>query len=125
MTKTAALHSFYSSFGLPAYEENSVPAGKDAPEFPYLTYNVVTGDFGTETALIVNLWYRSTSWVAANAKAEEISASLGRGGKVIACDEGAIWLRRGSPFAQSMGDPEDEHIKRKYINITAEYLTAD
>ena len=122
MTKAAALYNFYSSFGLTAYEENSVP--EDA-SFPYLTYNVSTGSFGEDNAMYINLWYRSTSWTGINAKTEEISAAIGRGGKVIKCDGGGIWLRRGIPFAQSMGDPEDDLIKRKYINITAEFLTAD
>lgn len=125
MTKTEALHKFYSSFGIPAFEQNSVPQGKDKPEFPYLTYDVVTSGFGDVTALTLNLWYRSYSWLGVEEKAEEISAALGRGGKIITCDDGAIWLRRGSPFAQSMGDPDDELIKRKYINIAAEYLTVD
>jgi hypothetical protein len=57
--------------------------------------------------------------------AEEIAAAIGRGGVLLDCDSGKIWLKRGSPFAQSMGDPEDAMIKRKYLNITAEFLTAD
>lgn len=125
MTKEAALYKFFSLFGIPAYEENSVPTGDDNPAFPYLTYNVATGSFGDDIALYVNLWYRSTSWVEINAKTEEIASQVGRGGRFINCDGGGIWLRRGIPFAQSMGDPEDDLIKRKYINITAEFLTAD
>lgn len=125
MTKTAALHAFYSSFGLEAYEENAVPTGDDAPDLPYLTYNVSTDSIGTDVALTVSLWYRGTSWVQANAKAEEISRAIGMGGTVLPCDGGTIWIRRGTPFAQSMGDDSDDMIKRKYINITAEFLTAD
>ena len=125
MTKEAALHAFYSSFGLKAYEENAVPTGDDAPDFPYLTYSVSSDSIGTEVALTASLWYRGTSWVQANAKAEEISRQIGRGGKILPCEGGAIWLRRGTPFAQSMGDESDDQIKRKYINITAEFLTAD
>lgn len=125
MTKEAALHAFYSSFGLKAYEENAVPTGDDAPDFPYLTYSVSSDSIGADVALTASLWYRGTSWVQANAKAEEISRRIGRGGKILSCDGGAIWLRRGTPFAQSMGDESDDQIKRKYINITAEFLTAD
>lgn len=33
-------------------------------------------------------------------------------------------LKRGSPFAQRMSDPNDDMIRRIYINITAEFLTA-
>ena len=125
MTKTAAMHAFFSSFGMSAYEQNGVPTGMDAPEFPYLTYQVATGSFGDEIALSFSLWYRGTSWVAANNKADEISRAIGGGGVFIRCDGGKIWIKRASPFAQSMGDPEDNMIKRKLLNITAEFLTAD
>lgn len=124
MTKEAALYNFWSMFGLPAYEENAVPSGEDGAEFPYITYQVVTDSFGNDVALTGSVWYRSTSWKEANAKAQEISDKISRGGVMISCDDGGvIWIRRGIPFAQSMGDDSDDLIKRKYINITAEYLT--
>lgn len=122
MTKASALYNFWSGFGLTAYEENTVPT--DA-KFPYITYQVVTDSFGAEVALTASVWYRGTSWVEANAKAEEISRSISRGGKTIPVDGGVLWLKRGTPFSQSMGDETDDLIKRKYLNITAEYLTAD
>ena len=125
MTKEAALYNFWSMFGLPAYEENSVPSGEDGAEFPYITYQVVTDSFGNDVALTGSVWYRSTSWKGANAKAQEISNVLSRGGVTLDCDGGIIWLRRGVPFAQSMGDDSDDLIKRKYLNITAEFITAD
>ena len=123
MTKEAALYNFWSMFGLPAYEENAVPSGEDGVEFPYITYQVVTDSFGNDVLLTGSVWYRSTSWKEANAKAQEISNMLSRGGVMISCDGGAIWIRRGVPFAQSMGDDSDDLIKRKYINIVAEYIT--
>lgn len=123
MTKEAALYNFWSMFGLPAYEENSVPSGEDGAEFPYITYQVVTDSFGNDVALTGSVWYRSTSWKEANAKAQEISDKISRGGVMISCDGGVIWIRRGVPFAQSMGDDSDDLIKRKYINIVAEYIT--
>lgn len=122
MTKTAALHDFFSSFGLMAYQEYSVP---ENAEFPYLTYSVVTDSIENNVVLTANLWYRSSSWVACNAKADEISKDIGNGGRVVAYDGGAVWLRRGTPFAQSMNDETDDLIRRKYINITAEFLSAD
>lgn len=125
MTKEAALYNFWSMFGLPAYEENVVPTGEDGAEFPYITYQVVTDSFGNDVALTGSVWYRSTSWKEANAKAQEISNTLSRGGVTIACDGGIIWLRRGVPFAQSMGDDSDDLIKRKYINLVAEFMTAN
>ena len=122
MTKAAAIYQFWSSFGLTAYEENTVPT--DAA-FPYITYQLVTDSFDREIQLSASIWYRSESWTAINAKTEEISHKISRGGKIIACDGGAIWLKRGQPFAQNMRDESDDLIKRKYLNITAEFMTAD
>ena len=121
MTKAAALHNFFSGFGLTAYEENSVP---DDAVFPYLTYSLTTDSFSNYPSTItISLWYRSTSWTAANAKCEEISAAIGLGGQLIECDCGKIWIKRGQPFANSTGDADDELIKRKIINVSADYLT--
>ena len=122
MTKAAAIYQFWNSFGLTAYEENTV---QDGASFPYITYQLVTDSFDREIPLTASLWYRSESWTAINSKAEEISQKISRGGKIISCDGGAIWLKRGQPFAQSMGDESDDLIKRKYLNITAEFMTAD
>ena len=122
MTKAAAIYQFWSGFGLTAYEENTVPT--DAA-FPYITYQLVTDSFDREIPLTASIWYRSESWTAINAKTEEISQKISRGGKIIACDGGAIWMKRGQPFAQNMGDESDDLIQRKYLNITAEFITAD
>ena len=122
MTKAAAIYQFWNSFGLTAYDENTVQTDAD---FPYITYQFVTDSFDREILLSASLWYRSESWTEINAKTEEISQKISRGGKIIACDGGAVWLKRGQPFAQNMGDESDDLIKRKYLNITAEFMTAD
>lgn len=124
-TKAATIYEFWNSLEMPAYEENSVPTGEDAPKFPYITYQLVTDSLGNEVAMTASLWYRGTSWVEANAKTEEISQRIGRKGAVLNCNGGKVWIKRGTPFAQNMGDESDNLIKRKYLNITAEYLTAD
>ena len=122
MTKAAAIYQFWSGFGLTAYEENTVP--EDAA-FPYVTYQLVTDSFDREVAATASLWYRGESWVDINAKTEEISAHIGLGGKIIKCDGGRIWIKRGQPFAQNMGDESDDLIKRKYLNLTFEFFTAN
>lgn len=121
MTKAAAIYNFWNSF-LTAYEENSVPT--DAT-FPYITYQLVTDSFDNEVQLTASIWYRGSSWVDANDKAEEIGKVIGRGGVFLKCDGGKIWVKRGTPFSQNMGDDSDNLIKRKYLNVTAEFLTAD
>lgn len=122
MTKAAAIYQFWNGFGLTFYEENTVPT--DAT-FPYGTYQLVTDSFDREVAASASLWYRGESWTAINAKTEEISAHIGLGGKIIKCDGGRIWIKRGQPFAQNMGDESDDLIKRKYLNLTFEFFTAN
>ena len=130
MTKAAAIHAFWNGFGLKAFEENYVKdADEDGnpiePKMPYITYQLVTDSFDREVAATASIWYRSTGWTAINAKTEEISAHIGLGGKIIKCDGGRIWIKRGQPFAQNMGDESDDLIKRKYLNLTFEFLTAN
>lgn len=125
MTKEAALHYFWSSFGWAAYEATSVPTGDDAPKFPYITYTVATDSIERTVALTADLWYRGTSWAKVNEVTQKISEAISSGGKIISCDGGSIWLNRESPFAQNMSDPNDNLIKRKHINISVEFMTAD
>ena len=122
MTKAAAIYQFWNSFGMTAYEENTVP--NDAT-FPYITYQLVTDSFDREIPFTASIWYHSESWTAINAKTEEISQKISRGGKIIPCNGGAIWLKRGQPFAQNMGDESDNLIRRKYLNLTQKYITSD
>ena len=122
MTKAAAIYQFWSGFGLTAYEENTVPT---EAAFPYITYQLVTDSFDREVAATASLWYRGESGTDINAKTEEIARFIGGGGCLLDCDSGFIWLKRGTPFAQNMGDESDDLIKRKYINVTVEYMTAN
>lgn len=122
MNKMQALHSFWSGFGFLAYEENAVPSGKDAPAVPYITYTAVFDSLGNEVGLIGNVWTRSTSWEQAFLIQDEIEKALQNGGKIINFDGGKLWLKRGSPFAQPMGDDSDDLIRRIYINISAEFF---
>lgn len=121
MTKAAALYQFFASFGMEAYASTSVP---DDVTFPYLTYDLITNVWdGGEVGLTVNLWFYTTSEAVPNAKADELSEAIGLGGKVLPCDDGYIWLKRGSPWCQSLSDETSPTVKRRYINVTAEYLT--
>ena len=123
MTKEQALYRFFSGFGLNAYEENSVYDLDSVPEFPYITYEVSTDDFyGGDIPISASLWYRSTSWNAANNKVKSISEFIGSG-NMIKIDDGYMYLRKGSPFSQSMGDSSDSAIKRKLLNLTVRFYT--
>lgn len=120
MTKEAALQAFFEQF-LPSYAASAVP---EDVELPYLTYELITSAWEEgEVGLTVNLWYYTTSEAAPNAKVREISSAIGMSGALVPCDDGAIWFKRGSPWAQSLTDSTDTRIKRRYLNVTAEYLT--
>lgn len=123
MDKAQALYQFWNRF-LPAYDENSVPTGEDEPSFPYITYSTITDALGYPTQLNGNIWYQSTSWEDISKKADEIAEYIGYGGQVIPIEGGYVWIVRGNPFAQRMADDSDDSIRRIYVNIQAEYLTA-
>lgn len=121
MTPEAAIYGFMSGFGIPAYAATSVP---DDAEFPYITYELAVDDFwGGDTALPMSIWYRGDSEAEPNAKAREVSKALA-GCKCLPCDGGGIILKKGSPFCQNMADGGDSAVKRRYINLTAEFITS-
>lgn len=120
MDRWEALYNFWASFGIPAYEENSVP--EDAT-FPYITYEATISEFESVVSLSASIWDRTTKgWAFADGKAEEIERfikNMGcpeiKGGRYRAFTEGT--------FAQSMGDPEDKLIKRKRLTVYFEFMT--
>ena len=120
MTPEAALYQFLSGFDIPAYVTSSTP---DEAEFPYLTYDPVIGEeLEGEVSMEVNLWYYTDSEAIPNAKVREIAASIGRGGRVLPYDGGAIWVKRGTPWAQSVTNSDNTMVKRRYLNIDLEYI---
>lgn len=118
MDKEQALQSFWSQFGIPAYDEGTVP---DNAALPYITYSVGVDDFQYSVSLTASIWYRSTSWSGITAKLNEVSNVITSGGCMIPYDGGAIWLRKGSPYAQRVSD-EDNSIRRILLNYEAEYI---
>lgn len=123
MTKNAVIHEFFSGFGLDAYPSSSVPTtGDESPQFPYLTYSANTDSALSRMGVTASLWYRSESWTALNAKVDEISQAIGSG-ITLDCDEGGIIIRKGSPWAQPLGDDSDNMIKRKILNFEFLYAT--
>ena len=120
MTKGAALQSLFDGI-MTSYAASSVP---ENAKLPYLTYDFITSAWdGGEVGLTVNMWFRTTSEKEPNAAVDKLSKAIGLGGVQIPCDDGVIWLKRGSPWAQSLTDETDKTIKRRYINVTAEYFT--
>lgn len=121
MNKYQAMTAFFGSFGLNAYEENSLPTSEpEMPDFPYLTYpsSVSSGD--NEIQLMFSIWYRGESLKPISEKAQEISQAIGRVHSVD-CDEGSIFIRLVN--IQGMSDDSDPLVKRKVFTVYAKFIT--
>lgn len=125
MTKAQAIQQFWSQFGVKAYDENTVPTGANAPQLPYITYSSKTDSIGAVLALTGSVWDRSSSWATVESLVDSIAEAVGKNGYYIAkVDGGYMWITKGTPFAQRMADPNDDMIRRVYINLQCEFLTA-
>ena len=115
-----AIGDFWSSFGLPAYDESTVP---DDAVFPRITYSVSVDGLDNPVALSASLWYRSTSWTDISQKADQIEARIvNMKPPAIKINGGRVYITKGTPFAQRMTDPDDM-VRRIYINVNVEYFT--
>lgn len=122
MNKAQALHSFWNSFGIPAFDSSTVPEEISERGTFYITYDVATDSLDRAVVLTASIWdVNSTSWERITLKAEEISDALIQV-KSIPLDTGFLYITRGQPFAQRVND-EVATTRRMYINLMAEYLT--
>ena len=123
MDKWQALQGFWESFGVDVYDESSVP---DDAGFPRITYNPRTGSFEDgDQFMSASLWYYGTSWAAISQMADNIADYIGMGGTLVPYTGGAIWIKRGNPFAQRMSDPGDDKFRRVLLQIEAEFISAN
>lgn len=121
MWKEHAIHQFWSSFGLTAYDENTVD---DDAVMPYITYSVSTGSIDDFILLTASLWYRSESWTEITRKAREIENYLTTmSPPAIKIDGGRAYFTKGTPFSQRMAEPGDDFVRRIYLQVNAEFLT--
>lgn len=129
MKKNAAYYNWLNQF-LPFYRTSTLLRGEDPTrEYPYGTYEYVadTWDGGATnyTPMVISLWYRTESEAEPDAKVQEISEAIGLGGALVGCDDGYLWIKRGSPFSTSLYDEKDPTIKRRSINLNVSFLTKD
>lgn len=121
MWKEHAIHQFWSSFGLPAYDMTTVD---DDAEMPYITYDVSTGSIGDFILLTGSVWYRSGSWTPVTQKVHEIEEYLTTmSPPAIKIDGGRAYFTKGVPFSQRVADPSDDTVRRIYLQVNAEFLT--
>ena len=116
------MQNFWSGFGVPAYDENSVPDDQYRV-FPHITYDVVVGDTMDETAMSASIWTRSSQWISAIQLHDAVNDTLSNGGVILPCDTGGLWIKKASPWAQRLGDASDGSVKRILLNISVEFVT--
>lgn len=119
MTSTEALQNFWSSFGVPAYDENTVP---DNAPLPRITYEVRISSLGYPVQITASIWARSKKWESVEDIAYAINQELSFGGSSLHFSGGIIWLSRGDTFIQRMSDP-DKSIRRILLTLQAEYIS--
>jgi len=125
MDKAQALHQFWSGFGIPAWDENTVPDDDDIRGEKYIAYSVSTGSLDDVINLTAKIWDTNTSsWEFVENKAEEIAEYIAKMvPPTIPIENGRLYITKGKPFSQRLSNP-NELVRGNYINIQAEFLTA-
>lgn len=122
MDKTQALYKFWSQFGLPAYNELTVP--QDA-EPPYITYEVATGSLEDIIPLSASIYYNSYTWKEISKKSDEIAEAIeNQQPPCIKIDGGRLYISKGKPFTRDTKDDSNKMIRKRVLNIIAEFQTA-
>jgi len=114
--KYKALQTFWSSFKLTAYDQNTVPIGAT---LPYLTYESRVADLDEPVQVTASVWYRSKSWEEASKKADEIAEYIKKM-KPIKFDGGYIHITN---IGQQRMTDEDDSIRRVVISVNMEFLS--
>ena len=123
MDKWQAQQSFWSGFGLTAYDEMTVP---DDAVMPYITYEAVAGNIGAKTQVSASLWYRSNSWQEICKKADLIAATISADERpAIKIDNGYMMVRvpDGVMHSDRMDEPTDSSVRRIRFVVELEFLT--
>lgn len=106
-----ALKTYYSGFGLPAYQEGSVP---DDEPLPYISYSVSIPEWSEKASNFVRVWDRTKSNTGIIRKADQILQSIGLG-KKIAFAGGYLMIWPETPNVQIEVDGD---VRYAYINLS-------
>ena len=116
LNRWQAQYTFWSSFGLPAYEQNSVPDARDIT-YPYITYEVVGAPPISNTFINVSIWTRSSSPRIAMSIADKIFERFKSGEAEIKYNGGGFFMTPEDNFIQIMDDNSDKSIKRAILSL--------
>lgn len=102
------------------YPNTSVP---DNAILPYMTYEGNDSAFLDEDASTnIKFWIHTDSELIPNKVARDFRKYI-ETNDIIACDEGLIWIKPGSPFSTSIVGENMTGLKGRSINLEIERLT--
>ena len=110
ISTASALYAFYSNFGLPAYEVNTVP---DDVTLPYITYLYNEPQYQYNATHYAQIFMRTNSNTALLEKAGDIVSAIGEG---VVLDSGVV-IRPSTPLVQIMHDASNPDIRIAYISL--------
>lgn len=121
MDRWEAQYQFWASFGVPAYEETNVP-DKKYLTYPYITYQSMVGGFDNILPITASIWDENTSWQRADTLADTIERAIAL--MLPVRYEGGMYRvwKGDTAFAQNMGDPDNDKIRRKVLNVNFEFM---
>lgn len=109
-----ALNTFFSGFGLDAYQEDSVP---DDAALPYITFSLSVPEWNQKASNYARVWARTRSNTWLIQKADQITAAIGEM-KSISYEGGYLVIWPETPLTQILVDGDDKSIRYAYINFS-------
>lgn len=106
-----ALDAFFSGFGWTACQEGTVP---DDEPLPYITYSISIPEWNQKASMYVRVWDRSTSNERIIKKADQITAAIGDGVRLL-FDGGYLVIWPETPLIQIQVDEDHRYA---YINLS-------
>ena len=112
LNKFSAQKVYWSSFGFPAYQEQTVP---DDVKFPYITYQTASGSLNGVVNVSASVYYKGTSWASIMQEVLQMEKSIDR---QVFIDGGIMKVRKPiSNFAQPMSESGDTKIRRMLLTV--------
>ena len=106
-----ALKNFYSGFGLPAFQEDTVP---DDVSLPYISFSLSEPEWNQRASHFVRVWDRTKLNTGIIRKADQITQAIGTR-KKIKYDGGYLVIYPENPKTQIVVDGDTRYA---YINLS-------
>ena len=118
MDKWQAIDAYWNRYGVPAYNELTVP---DTAPDKHITYQSGIGRLNGPMTLSGSLYWRSSSWAWGMQKATEMLKVMNA---EIPVDGGYVLFRVPDAYsAQPATDPMDPQVRRMIFQVQVEFLT--